>query len=115
MPASAVGVIWVYKKGSHAFTRPLADVTRYWQGIPFVAPEVVLLIKARPGLGRPGTDNDQRDFEAALPVLGVQQRSWLKDAIERPSWLKDAIEGHSRPPRQHRWTAELATGPHLSA
>jgi hypothetical protein len=34
-------------------------------GIPFLAPEVVLLIKARPGLGRPGADNDQRDFEAA--------------------------------------------------
>jgi len=112
IPASAVGAIWVYKKGSHVFTRPLADVTRHWQGIPFLAPEVVLLIKARPGLGRPGTDNDQRDFEAALPVLSGEQRSWLKDAIERPSWLKDAIEGHPRPPRQHRWTAELAAGPH---
>jgi hypothetical protein len=74
---------------SHVFTRPLADVTRYWQGIPFLAPEVMMLIKARPGLGRPGTDKDQRDFEAALPVLSAQQRSWLKDAIE----------GHSRPPR----------------
>jgi hypothetical protein len=112
IPASAAGAIWVYKKGSHVFTRPLADITRYWQGIPFLAPEVVLLIKARPGLDRPGTDNDQRDFEAALPVLSAGQRSWLKDAIERPSWLKDAIEGHRRPPRQHRWTAELATDPH---
>ena len=107
IPASAVGTIWVYKKGSHVFTRPLADITRYWEGIPFLAPEVVLLIKARPGLNWPGTDNDQRDFEAALPVLSAQQRSWLTDAIERPSWLKDAIEGHSRPPRQHRWTPEL--------
>jgi len=112
IPASAVGAIWVYKKGSHVFTRPLADIARYQQGIPFLAPEVVLLVKARPGLGRPGTDNDQRDFEAALPVLSAEQRSWLKDAIEWPSWLKDAIEGHSRPPHQHRWTAELATSPH---
>jgi hypothetical protein len=115
IPASAVGAIWVYKKGSHVFTRPLADITRYWQGIPFPAPEAVLLIKARPGLDRPGTDNDQRDFEATLPVLSAEQRSWLKDAIERPSWLKDAIEGHPRPPRQHRWTAELATDPHRPA
>jgi len=115
IPASAVGAIWVYKKGSHVFTRPLADITRQWQGIPFLAPEVVLLIKARPGLGRPGTENDQRDFEAALPVLSVQQRSWLKDRIEQPSWLKDAIEGHPRPPRQHQWTAELAAGPHRPA
>jgi Aminoglycoside-2''-adenylyltransferase len=115
IPASAVGAIWVYKKGSHVFTRPLAGITRYWQGIPFLAPEVVLLIKARPGLDKPGTDNDQRDFEAALPVLSAEQRSWLKDAIERPSWLKDAIEGDPRPPRQHRWTAELATDPHQPA
>ena len=115
IPASAVGAIWVYKKGTHVFTRPLADITRSWHGIAFLAPEVVLLIKARPGLDRPGTDNDQRDFEAALPLLSAGQRSWLKDAIERPSWLKDAIEGHPRPPRQHRWTAELAIGPHRPA
>ena len=112
IPASAVGATWVYKKGSRVFIRPLADITRYWQGIPFLASEVVLLIKARPGLDKPGRDNDQRDFEAALPVLSAEQRSWLKDAIERPTWLKDAIEGHPRPPRQHRWTTELATGPH---
>jgi hypothetical protein len=48
-------------------------------------------------------------------MLSAQQRCWLKDAIEQPSWLKDAIEGHPRPPRQHRWTPELATGPHRPA
>ncbi len=111
VPAGAVGAIWVYKKGSNVFVRPLADITRHWHGIPFLAPEVVLLIKARPGTERPATDNDQRDFEAALPLLNAEQRSWLKDAIERPSWLKDAIEGHPRPPRQHRWAAELAADP----
>jgi hypothetical protein len=110
-PGQRGRAIWVYKKGSHVFTRPLADITRYWHGVPFLAPEVVLLIKARPGLDRPGTGNDQHDFEAALPVLDAEQRSWLKDAIERPFWLKDAIEGRPRPPRRHRWTAELATGP----
>jgi hypothetical protein len=115
IPAGAVGAIWIYKKGSHVFTRPLADITRYRQGIPSLAPEVVLLIKARPGTDRPGTDNDQRDFEAALPTLGAEQRLWLKDAIERPSWLKDAIEGRPRPKRQHRWTTELATDPHRPA
>ena len=115
IPASAVGALWVYKQGSHVFTRPLADITRSSQGIPFLAPEMVLLIKARPGLDRPGKDNDQRDFEAALPALGAQQRSWLKDAIEQPTWLKDAIEGRPRPPRQHRWTAELIADPRRPA
>jgi Aminoglycoside-2''-adenylyltransferase len=111
IPASAVGAIWVHKKGSRVFMRSLSDITCYWQGIPFLAPEVVLLMKARPGLDQPGTDDDQRDFEAALPMLSAEQRSWLKDAIERPTWLKDAIEGRPRPPRQHRWSAGLAAVP----
>jgi hypothetical protein len=121
IPASAVGAFWVYRRGARIFTCPLGDITRYWHGIPFLAPEVVLLIKARPGLDKPGRENDQRDFEAALPMLGAAQRSWLKDAIERQSWLKDAIdrqprldealEPQPRPPGQHRWAAELATDP----
>ena len=115
IPASAVRAVWVYQHGRRIFTRPLADVTRYWQGIPFLAPEVVLLIKARPGTDKPAPDNDQRDFEAALPVLSAEQRSWLKDAIERQSWLPEAIERQPRPTRQHPWTAELATDPHQPA
>jgi hypothetical protein len=135
IPASAVEVFWVYRRGARIFTRPLADITRYWHGIPFLAPEVVLLIKARPGLDKPRADIDQRDFEAVLPMLSAGQRSWLKDALERQSWLKDAIdrqprpkeatepqprlkdaiEPQPRPPRWHRWAAELATGPHRPA
>lgn len=120
--SSAVRGIWVYQHGPRIFTRPLADVTRYRQGIPFLAPEVVLLIKARPGTDKPRTGNDQSDFEAALPMLSAEQRSWLKDAIERPSWLREAIEPQprrkeriepeQRPTPQHRWTAELAAGLH---
>lgn len=112
IPASAVGAIWVYRQGPRIFIRPLAEITRYWQGIPFLAPEAVLLIKARPGTDKPGTDDDQRDFEAALPTLSAQQRSWLKDAIERPPRLEDVI---GRPPRRHRWTEDLATDPHTPA
>jgi Aminoglycoside-2''-adenylyltransferase len=107
IPASAVRDNWVYLQGPRIFARPLADITRSWQGIPFLAPEAVLLIKARPGTGRPGKDSDQRDFEAALPTLSAEQRSWLKDAIERPPRLQDVSQ--RRPPsRQHRWTAALA-------
>ncbi len=115
IPASAAGAFWVCRQGPRLWWRPLAGITRYWQGIQFLAPEVVLLIKARPGTDRPGTDNDQRDFETALPLLNAEQRSWLKDAIERPLSLKDAIERQPRPPRQHQWTAELAAGPHRPA
>jgi Aminoglycoside-2''-adenylyltransferase len=116
IPASAVGAFWVYRQGPRIFWRPLAGITRYWHGIPVLAPEVVLLIKARPGTdGTAVTDNDQRDFGAVLPMLSAEQRSWLKDAIERPPRLEDATGRRPRPPRQHRWTAELATGPHRPA
>ena len=115
IPASTVGAFWVFHRGAHIWWRSLAGIARYWQGIPFLAPEVVLLIKARPGTHGPGTDNDQRDFEAALPVLSADQRSWLKDAIERPPWLKDANGRQPRPTRQHRWTSELATDPQRPA
>ncbi len=125
--ASAVESFWVFRRGARIFTRPLADITRYWQGIPFLAPEVVLLIKAWPGPDRSGTDKDERDFEVVLPMLSVGQRSWLKDAIEQQSWLKEAIEpppgrkeASARPrsraeepaagqrlPRHRRWAADL--------
>jgi hypothetical protein len=115
IPASAIRAIWVYQDGPRIFIRPLADITHYWQGIPFAAPEVVLLIKARPGTDKPRRDEDQRDFEAALPTLSADQRSWLKDAVEGRSWIQEAIELRPRPPRHHRWAAELAADPHRPA
>jgi len=36
-----------------------------------------LLFKARST-----TDKDQHDVETALPVLSVEQRSWLQDTLE---------------------------------
>ena len=69
--ASAVRGIQGYQQGPRILTgQPLSDITRYRQGIPFVTPEVVLLMKARPGLDKPRTYSDQRDFEAcAVPEL----------------------------------------------
>jgi hypothetical protein len=75
--ASAVGASWVYCRRAHCISRPLADITRYRDGIPFLAPEVVLLFKSRSH-----SDRDQRDVEAALPVLSAEQRSWLQDTLE---------------------------------
>lgn len=107
IPASAVRDTWVHLQGPRIFALTLADITRHWQGIPFLSAEAVLLIKARPGTDKPRTDTDQRDFEAVLPSLSAEQRSWLKDAIERPPRLQDAAQRQPRP-RQHRWTAQLA-------
>ncbi|WIY06843.1 amino acid transporter [Amycolatopsis mongoliensis] len=52
----------------------LGDVSA--DGIPYLAPEVQLFAKAR------GTrPKDERDFAAALPVLGASRRQWLADAL----------------------------------
>jgi hypothetical protein len=75
--ASAVGGSWVYYRGTRCISRPLADVTRHRDGIPFLAPEVVLLFKSRSA-----SDKDRRDVETALPVLSAEQRSWLQAALE---------------------------------
>jgi hypothetical protein len=46
--------------------------------MPSLAPEVVLLFKARSK-----ADKDQHDVETALPVLDAGQRSWLRETLER--------------------------------
>jgi hypothetical protein len=74
---SAVGAFWVYHRGVGCVRRPPADITRHRDGIPFLAPEVVLLLKARSKAER-----DQRDVQTALPVLSAEQRSWLRDTLE---------------------------------
>lgn len=45
-------------------------------GVPYVVPQVQLLYKSKSR--RP---KDEQDFEAALPVLGADQRSWLTETI----------------------------------
>lgn len=55
-------------------------------GIPYVAPEMLLLYKAK--YHRP---KDELDFDAAAPHLTPAQRSWLREALlaDRPAdpWL----------------------------
>ena len=67
----------VYRRGAYEVTLALADVTRYRGSIPYLAPEVVLLFKARSKAAR-----DQHDVETALPLLDARQRSWLRDTLE---------------------------------
>ncbi len=47
-------------------------------GIPYGRPEIVLLFKAK----HSHRERDQRDFEAVVPRLEPQRRSWLAEALE---------------------------------
>lgn len=87
--AEADGTFWVHRRGAHSVKRPLAGITRHRDGIPFLAPEVVLLFKARSK-----ADKDQHDVETALPVLNAGQRSWLQETLERlPQGRTAAVPG----------------------
>jgi hypothetical protein len=69
---------WLFRR-DHSVQLPLDDIGgRTSDGIPYFAPEVVLLYKAKQQ--RP---HDEADLVAALPTLGEERRAWLRRAIER--------------------------------
>jgi hypothetical protein len=74
--AQADGTSWVHRRGAYSIKRPLAGITRHRDGIPFLAPEVVLLFKSRST-----ADRDRHDVQTALPLLHAEQRSWLEDTL----------------------------------
>jgi hypothetical protein len=76
--AGAVGAFWVHHRGPRCIRRPLVQISHSRDGVPFLAPEVVLLFKSRSSI-----DRDQRDVETALPVLNDGQRAWLRDTLEQ--------------------------------
>jgi hypothetical protein len=45
--------------------------------IPYLVPEIVLLYKAKNV-----RENDERDFEAALPSLSTEQKTWMRRALD---------------------------------
>ena len=47
-------------------------------GLPYLAPEIVLLFKAKHLEAR-----DRIDFDNALPALSSDARRWLRDALEK--------------------------------
>ena len=72
----AVGSVWTFRRDP--------SITLAWryarlisaQGIPHLAPEIVLLYKAKSPRPR-----DTADFEALGPRLGERRRRWLREAI----------------------------------
>jgi hypothetical protein len=67
---------WVYRR-EPSITLPL-DIAclKSSDGIPYLAPEIVLLYKAK------GTrEADDTDFRAALPLLSDRQRAWLATSV----------------------------------
>lgn len=70
------GDTWVCRRDP-ALRRPVAEAIEHTRdGIPYLAPELVLLFKAKHARGK-----DQADLARALPLLEPARRSWLGDAL----------------------------------
>jgi hypothetical protein len=80
---------WVFRRDPRV-RRSLADVFLNRGEVPYLAPEIVLLYKAKAP-----SSKDEADFQTALPQLSEEQRGWLDEA------LGFTIPGH-------RWASSLA-------
>jgi hypothetical protein len=62
---------------NQSIKRPLADaMLQLESGIRILAPEIVLLYKAKNS-----SDKERSDFEIALPFLDFERRAWLREAL----------------------------------
>jgi hypothetical protein len=87
MLAESRGSDWIFRRNPNV-SMPLSRMgfCPLW-GLPYLAPEIVLLFKAKHLEAR-----DRVDFDHALPALSADARRWLRDAIEKThpghKWLK---------------------------
>jgi hypothetical protein len=72
---NATSATWTYKRDPR-ISLSLEEILWARDGIAYLRPEVQLLHKA-PGL-RP---KDQADFDACLPLLDPESRTWLREAV----------------------------------
>ncbi len=62
---------------NQSIKQPLADaMVQLESGIRILAPEIVLLYKAKNF-----SDKERSDFEIALPFLDFERRAWLREAL----------------------------------
>ena len=78
MLAESSDTEWIFRRNPE-IRMPISRMGFYplW-GLPYLAPEIVLLFKAKHLEAR-----DRIDFDNALPALSAEARRWLRDAIEK--------------------------------
>jgi hypothetical protein len=69
---------WVFRRDERLAAPRDLLARRTASGVPYLAPEAVLLFKAKGA-----RDKDEADFTAAAPDLDTAARAWLIDALER--------------------------------
>ncbi|MGJ8690489.1 MAG: nucleotidyltransferase domain-containing protein [Gammaproteobacteria bacterium] len=70
------GEFWLYRRDSR-IRRSVSDLVHHTSsGIPYLAPEVQLLYKAKHTRSR-----DEADFQAVIAHLGEESRNWLRQSL----------------------------------
>ena len=76
---------WIFRRDAR-IGRRLDLAFRDYNGVPSLAPEIVLLFKAKHG-----EPKDDADLRAALQDMSGEQRAWLRQALEvlhpNHSWI----------------------------
>ena len=67
---------WVFRRQTKIQQSLAMAVRHNSEGIPYLAPEIQLLYKARPIRAQ-----DQADFDHVAPRLAPEARAWLRDAL----------------------------------
>jgi hypothetical protein len=85
------GEDWVFRRDPR-IRRPLAEAIMFSQdAIPYLAPEIVLLFKAKSP-----KEKDEADLALTLPTFTLERIEWLRNALEIV---------HTK----HKWMARLDT------
>lgn len=72
--------VWRYRRDPIVMRNIERMYMRSANGIPFLAPELVLLFKSK-NTSNKERDKDQKDFEEVLPSLEPERRAWLRWAL----------------------------------
>jgi hypothetical protein len=91
--ADVDGGVWRYRREPTIIRDAGRMGLRSEEGIPFLAPELVLLFKSKNTSGKE-RKNDQTDFERTYTTLEPERRAWLR-------WALTAVEP------SHGWIARL--------
>ncbi|MFN2462895.1 MAG: nucleotidyltransferase domain-containing protein [Candidatus Dormibacteria bacterium] len=70
------GEVWICRRDEDIRLKYDEIIHRTADGIPFLAPEIVLLFKAKAA-----REKDDQDLEGTLPLLGTARRRWLREAL----------------------------------
>lgn len=72
------GDIWICRRDD-AIRLPFRQIMSHSQdGVPYMAPQIVLLFKAKHGQPK-----DEADFAGVVPLLTPEARGWLSGALQR--------------------------------